>query len=372
MSFRFVIARFEMECDVNSKNPCPQAKVITLKEKTKILLVLVTESNVQIHDLVDNAILYVYTIEETEFSTIREISPENFANGIAFLDKTQSILVGLVNGSLLSLNTGDIEGNGIVSSIEMTQNVEAVMDIATSESLIAVGYSSGKTCVLEVKRKRSPSIAIIGFSPSPSSSTTYDCMSPFYFSLLVQFESFNGFPCTNVCLCPESILISSYGSGHIRIFSLTQRRLLSEVYAHKSWINSLHLVPKFRTRKSLDQGKGKFDYDGNEDKIVPPRKEEHIGGGKNDVEQEEEEEEVGDGRSDLERRSQLLLSASDDSFVRVWKVNQYYPWIQLEWSTSVKNKLLVGACFLNNSPSTIAVSCYDSNQVFLYGRKYGK
>lgn len=323
-----------------------------MSERGRVLLVIVTESNIQIHDLLDNAILYVYTIEGTEFETIRGISPENFANGITFLHNTQSILVGLVNGSLLSLNTTDIDGNGIVSKSEVTGNVEPIMDIFALKSLIAIGYSSGKSCVLEVKRKRTSSMAtIIGSSSSISDP------SPFHLNLLVQFESFNGFPCTNVCLCSDNLLIASYGSGHIRIFSIAQKRLLSEVYGHKSWINSLHLVPSYPTgRKSC--GKTEFDEEKGSE-IVPLQKM---------LEEGEEDE----GPSDLERRSQLILSASDDSFIRVWKVNQYYPWIQLEWSTSVKNKLLVGARFLHNSPNMFAVTSYDTNQVQIYGRKHRK
>lgn len=328
-------------------------------------MVIVTETNVQVHDLLDNAILFVYTIDETEFVTIREISPENFANGITFLNKNQSVYIGLVNGSLLSLNTSDIDSHGIVSCIEPGPNAEPITDIFASDSFVALGYSSGKSCVLELKRKRSPSMGLL-FDPQLSASSSHSSpqdSSPFILRTVVQFEPFNDFPCTNVALCSDNILVSSYGSGHIRLFSVVQMRLLSEVYAHKSWINSLHLVPSFdpkrvgrvgargrRSRKVVDE----------ECEIVPFQED-----GKNDDGEEEDD----DGQSDLEKRSQFLLSASDDGLVRVWKVNQYYPWIQLEWSTFIKNKLPVGACFLNNSPLSFAVTSYDSNQVDLFERK---
>lgn len=347
-----------------------QAKVITLKGKNRVLLVIVTETNVQVHDLLDNAILFVYTIDETEFVTIREISSENFANGITLLNKNQSIYIGLVNGSLLSLNTSDIDSHGIVSCIEPGPNAEPITDIFASDSLVALGYSSGKSCVLELKRKRSPSMGLL-FDPqlaaSSSHSSTPQDSRPFVLRTVVQFESFNDFPCTNVALCSDNILVSFYGSGHIRLFSVVQMRLLSEVYAHKSWINSLHLVPSFDPKRVGRVGarrrKSKKVVD-EECEIVPFQED-----GKNDDGEEEDEEQDDDGRSDLEKRSQFLLSASDDSFVRVWKVNQYYPWIQLEWSTSIKNKLPVGACFLNNSPQSFAVTSYDSNQVDLFERK---
>ncbi|XP_024083596.1 WD repeat-containing protein 54-like [Cimex lectularius] len=118
-----------------------------------------------------------------------------------------------------------------------------------------------------------------------------------------------GSACTSIQIW-RNILITGYGSGHIRLFSINENRrevtLSAEVCAHAKWITAIDVAPE----------------------------------------------------------SGFVLSVSEDSFAKIWQiVKQDNISVVHKFSSQVKDCMLVGGKFLTLSGSIFAVSIYDSNLV---------
>uniref|UniRef100_T1IZ78 WD repeat-containing protein 54 beta-propeller domain-containing protein n=1 Tax=Strigamia maritima TaxID=126957 RepID=T1IZ78_STRMM len=124
---------------------------------------------------------------------------------------------------------------------------------------------------------------------------------------LHSFDAF-GFPCTSIAAWHE-LIVAGFSSGHLRVFSLQTLMLCTEVVGHARCITSVDVAA-----------------------------------------------------------SGLTLSASEDSFVRVWQlINEVkQKSIQFRCTILVPDYQLFGACFLNNSGTKIGVTAYDSEEVFCY------
>ncbi|PIK48806.1 putative WD repeat-containing protein 54 isoform X2 [Apostichopus japonicus] len=103
----------------------------------------------------------------------------------------------------------------------------------------------------------------------------------------------------------QQMVIAGYGSGHIRIFDAFKATMMVEVCAHARWIHAIDLAP--------DSG--------------------------------------------------LLVSTSEDTFVRVWSIlkKQDDVHIQLEHTEKIQDTQLTGVQFLDPNGQSFSVSGYDSN-----------
>ncbi|XP_071957771.1 WD repeat-containing protein 54-like [Antedon mediterranea] len=122
----------------------------------------------------------------------------------------------------------------------------------------------------------------------------------------------SGMACTSLCLSGNSV-IGGFGSGHIRIFNSTTGNMQTEICAHTKWINAIDIAPE----------------------------------------------------------SNLLLTSSEDSFVRLWSLQEDSKNVKVnnEFSESVTDLQICGAKFLNQSGTSFAVTGYDSCEVILYSQK---
>ncbi|XP_038070732.1 WD repeat-containing protein 54-like [Patiria miniata] len=121
-----------------------------------------------------------------------------------------------------------------------------------------------------------------------------------------------GVTCSSVCFF-DGLVIGGFGSGHIRVFDAMRGTLVSEICAHAKWIHAIDIAPT----------------------------------------------------------AGLLLSTSEDTFVRVWSVSKDgdVTQIQLMFSESVSDTQLSGAQFTNKSGRSFALSGYDLNEVVCYNQK---
>ncbi|XP_033114528.1 WD repeat-containing protein 54-like [Anneissia japonica] len=122
----------------------------------------------------------------------------------------------------------------------------------------------------------------------------------------------SGMACTSLCMLGH-LVIGGYGSGHIRIYSSSTGDLQTEICAHAKWINAIDVAPD----------------------------------------------------------SNLLLTSSEDSFVRLWalQTDSKYVKVNHEFSESVTDLQICGAQFLNSSGTSFGVTGYDSNEVVLFSQK---
>ncbi|PIK37781.1 putative WD repeat-containing protein 54 isoform X2 [Apostichopus japonicus] len=113
-----------------------------------------------------------------------------------------------------------------------------------------------------------------------------------------------GSSCTSLVVYKQMV-IAGYGSGHIRIFDAFKATMMVEVCAHARWIHAIDLAP--------DSG--------------------------------------------------LLVSTSEDTFVRVWSIlkKQDDVHIQLEHTEKIQDTQLTGVQFLDPNGQSFSVSGYDSN-----------
>ncbi|XP_047128680.1 WD repeat-containing protein 54 isoform X1 [Hydra vulgaris] len=123
-----------------------------------------------------------------------------------------------------------------------------------------------------------------------------------HFTKLIEIMGF-GFPCSSIRLW-KTMVIGGYGSGHIRIFNAVTGKIIAEITAHAKWINAI----------------------------------------------------------DVAEDSGLLLSSSEDSFIRVWDLNKM---VQID-QILVENSQITGARFIDNSGDTFGLTAFDSNQVLIY------
>ncbi|XP_046674371.1 WD repeat-containing protein 54-like isoform X2 [Homalodisca vitripennis] len=117
--------------------------------------------------------------------------------------------------------------------------------------------------------------------------------------------------CTGVKLLQE-FLLAAYGSGHLRMFSVDPTKppaLMCEVAAHARWLTALDVAPD----------------------------------------------------------SNLALTTSEDSFVRVWEIVRGETTIlKQKFFTQVEDAFLVGGRFLTSTGSAFCVSAYESNLIYCF------
>lgn len=137
------------------------------------------------------------------------------------------------------------------------------------------------------------------------------CLKGSTLKLLKSIEPFGDFPVTTLSLwnrVGKGIIVAGYGSGHLRIFAIPSGSIVAEVTAHAGWITGM----------------------------------------------------------DLASQSGLLITSSEDGFVRVWQLSQKGRIISHRYSQTVKDSLLNGVKFLDPTGASFAVTSYDSNQIQFY------
>ena len=103
----------------------------------------------------------------------------------------------------------------------------------------------------------------------------------------------------------QGVLVVGYGSGHIRLFSLSTGHIMCEISAHNGWITGM----------------------------------------------------------DLASHSGLLLSCAEDSYVRVWQLNTKGPLVEHWFSSPIHDCLMTGAKFLDPRGSSFCIASYDSSSI---------
>lgn len=125
---------------------------------------------------------------------------------------------------------------------------------------------------------------------------------------LVDSKSFDadGFPATSVAIWKD-YFTAGYGSGYILIFSLTNMSKIAEISAHARWITAV----------------------------------------------------------DFAEKSGILLSTSEDSFVRLWQIGSSAE-VSLMQSICIPDAQLCGGSFLDPQGSTFALSGYELEEVIIF------
>ncbi|XP_077554966.1 WD repeat-containing protein 54-like [Haemaphysalis longicornis] len=117
-----------------------------------------------------------------------------------------------------------------------------------------------------------------------------------------------GAPCVSVRVWHDLVL-ASYGTGELRVFSTRSFQLMAEAVAHARWITAIDVAP--------DTG--------------------------------------------------LALSVAEDSYVRVWQLDREGEHtIDHVYGESVADALLVGCAFLAPDGNAFAAVAYDSGEVFMF------
>lgn len=120
-----------------------------------------------------------------------------------------------------------------------------------------------------------------------------------------------GFPCSSVYLY-KGLIIGGFATGHIRLFSASTGALLVEACAHARWINALDLC--------VDTG--------------------------------------------------MLLSASEDTFVRVWKISaDGSPTMEMVFQQAIPDVQLCGAKFVDLSGNMFGVTGYDCGEIVMFSKQ---
>ncbi|EDO41534.1 predicted protein [Nematostella vectensis] len=129
-----------------------------------------------------------------------------------------------------------------------------------------------------------------------------------HFTQLSQIKGF-GNPCSSIALL-RNLVIGGYGTGHIRVFNGATGKLLIEVCAHARWINALDVAP--------DAG--------------------------------------------------LLLSVSEDTFVRVWLISgeDDKPKFEMKFQHPVNDIQLCGGKFLDTQGTSFGVTGYDLPDIVVF------
>ncbi|CAM1296902.1 WDR54 (predicted) [Pycnogonum litorale] len=109
--------------------------------------------------------------------------------------------------------------------------------------------------------------------------------------------------------CWSTLIIAGYGNGIIRMFNLLKGTLHAEVHAHAKWISGLDVAPS----------------------------------------------------------SGMVISASEDSYVRVWELaDGKTPSIHHKYSECIHDKQLCGVAFCDDDGSSYSTAGYDDNELVFY------
>ncbi|XP_060073028.1 WD repeat-containing protein 54-like [Ylistrum balloti] len=121
----------------------------------------------------------------------------------------------------------------------------------------------------------------------------------------------NGNPCSCVCLW-KKIIVGGFSNGQLKVYSANTGRLAAEVSAHVRWVNAL----------------------------------------------------------DIAKDSGLLLSVSDDTNARIWKLKPGdTPEIEFCFGESVTDMQLCGGQFVHKAGMGFCVTGYDSSDLVFYLKK---
>ena len=115
-----------------------------------------------------------------------------------------------------------------------------------------------------------------------------------------------GYPATSICLW-KTFVIAGYGSGHVRIFSFETGVIIVEIAAHAKWINAIDIAPQ----------------------------------------------------------AGLLLTTSEDSYVRVFNLHNF----ELCFQKSAGDIQLTGGRFLDEDGKSFGVTGYDSTEVQIFQKE---
>ncbi|CAG2111156.1 unnamed protein product [Medioppia subpectinata] len=58
----------------------------------------------------------------------------------------------------------------------------------------------------------------------------------------VSFEGYNGFSCNCLAFYKKYVL-AGYGSGHLRVFDINSKLLISEISGHSKWVTAIDVAP---------------------------------------------------------------------------------------------------------------------------------
>ncbi|ELU17852.1 hypothetical protein CAPTEDRAFT_224382 [Capitella teleta] len=117
-----------------------------------------------------------------------------------------------------------------------------------------------------------------------------------------------GDPCSSIGLWND-LIIGGYGSGHLRVYSATTGKMCVEASAHAKWITAI----------------------------------------------------------DVAKSTGLILSASEDTFARVWKLSSgSNVKMELVHSETIADLQLQGAKFISEDGRAFACTGYDSNEIHFF------
>ncbi|XP_013393021.1 WD repeat-containing protein 54 isoform X2 [Lingula anatina] len=117
-----------------------------------------------------------------------------------------------------------------------------------------------------------------------------------------------GSPCCSLAVW-KNMVVGGYGSGHLRLYNTDTGNLAAEVTAHARWINAV----------------------------------------------------------DVAKNTGLLLSVSEDSFIRIWQLKEgNSPEISFVFGEAVTDLQLVGGCFNNDDGISFVTTGYDNNDIVMF------
>ncbi|KAL9982873.1 hypothetical protein ACROYT_G004983 [Oculina patagonica] len=131
-----------------------------------------------------------------------------------------------------------------------------------------------------------------------------------HFTEIIKIDG-KGLPCSSVCFYKDYI-IGGFATGHIRVFSISTGALCIEACAHARWISGLDIC--------VEAG--------------------------------------------------LLVSASEDSFVRVWKISaDDSPTMEMVFQQAITDAQLCGARFVDLSGNSFGVTGYDLGEIIMFSKQ---
>lgn len=198
-----------------------EARVIEID--TQLILTIITERNIQFHDLVSSRVLYTFIPDESsdDLESLTYSINYSFASGISkcHIANKWYILIGFYTGGVLLFTYGK-QTNEVFYNIQYEGTVEGpyshpITHLYSDGCYIITGDYFGNTVIWQPDKQ-------------------------LILTVSHRFEAFNGFPVTSVALCGQ-LAVSTYGSGHIRVHCLEKNVLLAEIHGHAGWINCMQV-----------------------------------------------------------------------------------------------------------------------------------
>jgi len=296
---------FTAECP----NNVPEAAKVTVKYQAKdkenaiistskwcpmencTLLVLGSQYGVQIFDWDGANLVYEFDFLENGITGDEKQIVGTMARGIAALGNSY-IAIGLHTGEIVLFHVELLDNSYNCKVVGKFRNhVAPITDLASSNSkigkILVSGDSSGIMNIWSLEEEE---------------------------GILVQkakMEDWSGFPVTTLCIWnkyKEGIVAAGFGSGHIRLFSIPDGRIMCEIAAHNGWITGM----------------------------------------------------------DLASQSGLLLSCAEDGYVRVWQLATKGPLAEHWFSKPVEDCVMTGAKFMDPRGSAFCVCAYDSQDIQVF------